>query len=93
MYLYYACTFIPKKVYIGGAPSKNALRANSEFPGLVRLEIPKPWKIKCIPFPEEVPNCATPQYGSHRFFFWRGPLHETVSAGHEMLNSAGGTSE
>ena len=37
----------------------NALRANSEFPGFVRLETPKPWKIKYIPSPEEFKNCAT----------------------------------
>ena len=31
---------------------ENALRANSEFPGFVRLEIPKPWKIKQTPSPD-----------------------------------------
>ena len=30
----------------------NALRANSEFPGFVRLEIPKRWKIKQIASPD-----------------------------------------
>ena len=31
---------------------ENALRANSEFPGFVRLEIPESWKIKQIPSPD-----------------------------------------
>ena len=30
----------------------NALRANPEFPGFVRLEIPKPWKLQEIPSPD-----------------------------------------
>ena len=62
-------------VYFGGAPSTiehfqskigtnpekngNALRANSEFPGFVRMEIPKPWKIEHIPSPKSFQNCAT----------------------------------
>ena len=29
--------------------SNSELRANSEFPGFVRMEIPKPWKIKQLP--------------------------------------------
>ena len=31
-----------------------------------------------------------PQYGWYCFPFWRGPLHGTARAGHEILNSTGG---
>ena len=34
-----------------------------------------------------------PQYGWYRFLCWKGPLHGTARAGHEILNSTGGTSE
>ena len=45
--------------FVWGTYDRN-LRANSAFPGLVRLEIPKPWKPKHLPSPEKFQNCATP---------------------------------
>ena len=69
--------------FSGGAPStvkhfrseirrislRKCLTANSEFPGFVRLEIPKPWKINQIPSPEELKNCASlSRVGTVSFF-------------------------
>ena len=45
---------------------ENALSANSEIPGLVRLKIPKPWKMKEIPSPEEIENFETPTCGRQK---------------------------
>ena len=42
-----------------------------EFPGFVRLEIPKPWKIQESPSPDSFQNCATPQCGWYPFLFWK----------------------
>ena len=47
-----------------------------EFPGFVRLEIPKPWKIKQIPSPEEFQNCATPSTVGSVSFFGGAPSTE-----------------
>ena len=54
----------------------NALRANSEFPGFVRLEIPKPWKTQEIRSPDSFQNCATPSTVGTLSCFGRGPLME-----------------
>ena len=43
--------------------------------------------------PRYVSELCCPQYGWYRFFFWRGPLHERIRAGHEILNSTGEASE
>ena len=51
----------------------NALRANSEFLGFVRLEIPKPWKIKQIPSLDSFQKCASPSTVGTLSFFGRAP--------------------
>ena len=95
----YACVSskleVPRvRLSISGVKSgTNALRAKSEFPGFVRLEIYKPWKMKLIASPDSFQNCATPStVGTVSFF--EAPLHGTNRAGHEMiLYSARGTSD
>ena len=68
---------------------ENALRANSEFPGLVRLEIPKPWKIKHIPSPESFQNCATPSTVGTVSFFGGAPSMEQPELVMKLLTVLG----
>ena len=43
--------------------------------------------------PRLISELCYPQYGWYPFLFWKGPLHGTSRAGHEIPNSTGGTSE
>ena len=42
----------------------------------VRLEIPRPWRIKQIPSPDSFQNCATPSTVGTISFFGRSPSME-----------------
>ena len=43
--------------------------------------------------PRFISELCYPQYGWYPFLFWKGPLHGTARAGHEIPNSTGGTSK
>ena len=68
----------------------NALRANSRFR---TVGDPQTLENKADSLPRLVSELCYPQYGWYRFFFWKGTLHGTARAGHEIPNSSGGTSE
>ena len=42
--------------------------------------------------PRLISELCYSQYGWYPFLFWKGPLHGTARAGHEIPNSTGGTS-
>ena len=54
---------------------------------------PQPLANKADSLPRFISELCYPQYGWYPFLFWKGPLHGTARAGHEIPNSTGGTSE
>ena len=54
---------------------------------------PQALENKAISLARLVSELCCPQYGWYLFLFWKGPLHGTARAGHEIPNSAGGTSD
>ena len=54
---------------------------------------PQTLENKAESLPRLISELRYPQYGWYRFLFWKGPLHGTTRARHEIPNSTGGTSE
>ena len=67
---------------------ESTLRANSDFLGFVRLEIPKPWKTMHFPSPERFQNCATPSKLLVPFLLLDG-ARSMARAGTEILTTGG----
>ena len=54
---------------------------------------PETLENKADSLPRLISELCYPQYGWYPFLFWKGPLHGTARAGHEIPNSTGGTTE
>ena len=54
---------------------------------------PQTLENKTDSFPRLISELCYPQYSWYPFLFWKGPLHGTARAGHEIPNSTGGNPE
>ena len=87
------------RINISGVKS----RANPETPEtlseqILNFQVSHGWRSRNLEIKGDsllrfISELCHPQYGWYPFLFWKGPLHGTARAGHEIPSSTGGASE